>query len=204
MRRRQNREWPFACDWSALRHQAEPTPIGKIMNTQRKKEWFDDDTFWRDLYPYMFSDKRFADAAAQAGKVIKLAKPNGKSILDLCCGPGRWAIPLAQKGFFVTGVDRTRFLLRVARTRAKAAKVKIDWVRADMRDFRQLGSFDLVLSMLTSFGYFDHKDENRMVLRNMFANLKAGGVCLIDLAGKEQSPACIRPRRPTHSPTEIS
>ena len=35
------------------------------MNTQRKREWFDDDVFWRELYPYMFPEKRFADATAQ-------------------------------------------------------------------------------------------------------------------------------------------
>ena len=156
------------------------------MNTQRKREWFDDDVFWRELYPYMFPEKRFADATAQIGQVLELTKPEGKAVLDLCCGPGRWAIPLAQKGFSVTGVDRTQFLLNVAKAKAKAARVRIEWVRADMRDFLRPDSFDLVLSMLTSFGYFDRKDEDRLVLRNMFTNLKAGGVCLFDLSGKEQ------------------
>jgi len=168
------------------------------MTTRRKKEWFNNDAFWRELYPFMFPEKRFADAAAQIGQVLKLTKPKGKSVLDLCCGPGRWAIPLAQKGFSVTGVDRTRFLLDTARAKARTAKVKIEWVRADMRDFRRPDSFDLVLSMLTSFGYFDRKDEDRLVLRNMFANLKDGGVCLIDLAGKEQ---IARAYQPTSSDT---
>jgi ubiquinone/menaquinone biosynthesis C-methylase UbiE len=168
------------------------------MNIRRKKEWFDDDAFWLELYPFMFPEKRFADAAGQIGKVLKLIKPKGKAVLDLCCGPGRWAIPLAQKGFSVTGVDRTKFLLNVAKTKAKAAKVKIEWVRADMRDFLRPESFDLVLSMLTSFGYFDRKDEDRLVLRNMFMNLKPGGVCLIELAGKEQ---IARVYQPTTSDT---
>lgn len=163
------------------------------MSNHRKKEWFDDDAFWRELYPYMFPEKRFAEAAAQIGKVLGLAKPKGKAVLDLCCGPGRWAIPLAQKGFSVTGVDRTKFLLDTAKAKAKAAKVKIEWVWVDMRDFLRPDSFDLVLSMLTSFGYFDRQDEDRLVLRNMFANLKAGGVCLIDVAGKEQVARMYQP-----------
>jgi SAM-dependent methyltransferase len=168
------------------------------MNTRRKKEWFDDDPFWRELYPFMFPEKRFAAVAAQIGQLLKLTKPKGKAVLDLGCGPGRWAIPLAQKGFSVTGVDRTKFLLSVARAKAKAARVKIEWVRADMRDFLRPDSFDLVLSMLTSFGYFDRKDEDRLVLRNMFTNLKPGGVCMIDLAGKEQ---VARVYQPTTSDT---
>ena len=156
------------------------------MSTQRKKEWFDDDLFWRELYAYMFPEKRFADATAQIGQMLKLTKPKGKAVLDLCCGPGRWAIPLPQKGFSVTGVDRTKFLLDKAKAKAKAAKVKIEWVEADMRDFLRPNSFDLILSMFTSFGYFDKADEDQLVLRNMFTSLKAGGVCLIDVAGKEQ------------------
>jgi len=156
------------------------------MSAQRKKEWFDDDAFWRELSPYMFPEKRFADAVAQVGKVLELAKPQGRDVLYLCCGPGRWAIPLAQKGFLVTGVDKTKFLLDTARAKARAARVKIEWVRADMRDFVRPAAFDLVLSMLTSFGYFDRKDDDRLVLRNMFASLRPGGVCLVELAGKEQ------------------
>jgi ubiquinone/menaquinone biosynthesis C-methylase UbiE len=168
------------------------------MSARRKKEWFDNEAFWRELYPYMFPEKRFTDATAQIGQVLDLTKPKGKAVLDLCCGPGRWSIPLAQQGFSVTGVDRTKFLLNAARTRAKAAEVKIEWVRADMRDFLRPDSFDLALSMLTSFGYFDRKDEDRLVLRNMFVNLKAGGVCMIDVAGKEQ---LARVYQPTTSDT---
>jgi hypothetical protein len=40
---------------------AEPIAIGKAINTQRKKEWFDNEAFWRELYPYIFPEKRFVD-----------------------------------------------------------------------------------------------------------------------------------------------
>ena len=53
----------------------------------------------------------------------------GKSALDLCCGPGRCSIALAQRGFTVTGVDRTRYLLDKARKRAVAHALVIpNWV----------------------------------------------------------------------------
>ena len=35
------------------------------MKTTRKKEWFDDDTFWRELYPFMSPKQRFVEATAQ-------------------------------------------------------------------------------------------------------------------------------------------
>jgi ubiquinone/menaquinone biosynthesis C-methylase UbiE len=84
---------------------------GITMTTRRKKEWFDDDSLWRDMYPILFSAKRIADATDEIDKILALITPKGKRVLDLCCGPGRCSIALAKKGFKVTGVDRTKYLL---------------------------------------------------------------------------------------------
>ncbi len=163
------------------------------MKTAHSKEWFDDDAFWEELYPFMFPEKRFAGTGREVDQALKLAKPNGKRVLDLCCGPGRCSVALAKRGFSVTGVDRTKWLLAQAKRRARAARVKIEWVRADMRDFVRPGTFDLVLSMFTSFGYFDDKREDLTVLGNICNTLRPGGVCLIDVAGKEQLARIFQP-----------
>jgi len=152
----------------------------------RKKEWFDDDSFWRELYPFLFPEQRIADADEQVAKALILTEPPGKCALDLCCGPGRCSIALAKKGFSVTGVDRTKYLLDKARAKARAANVKVEWVQADMRDFVRADSFALVLSMFTSFGYFNDKREDMMVLQNTLESLQPGGACLIDVLGKER------------------
>ncbi|SYZ72144.1 Methyltransferase type 11 [Candidatus Zixiibacteriota bacterium] len=152
----------------------------------RKREWFDDESYWRELYSFMFSEKRMAVAAEEIKKVIRLAKPKGKRVLDLCCGPGRFSVALAKRHFRVTGVDRTKYLLDKAKTRAKKAGVKIEWVRKDMRDFVSPNSFDLVLNTYTSFGYFQNKGEDLQVLKNIYDSLRPGGVCLIDTMGKER------------------
>ncbi len=151
----------------------------------RKRAWFDDESLWHELYEFMFPEWRFADAVREIGPLLRLARPRGRSVLDLCCGPGRVAIPLAKRGYAVTGVDRTRYLLDKARARARAARVSVEWVRSDMRDFVRPDSFDLLLSLYTSFGYFDDKREDSRVLDNMLQSLRPGGVCLIQLGGKE-------------------
>ena len=153
---------------------------------KRKKEWFDDDSFWQDLYPFMFPEKRFASSPGEIEKVLALTKPGGKAALDLCCGPGRCAVPLARAGFTVTGVDRTTFLLDKARDRARTQRVSVEWIQMDMRDFVREGAFDLALSMFGSFGYFDDKSEDLLVLRNVFTSLKPGGAFLVELMGKER------------------
>ena len=163
------------------------------MTTRRKKEWFDDDAFWQELYPFMFAEQRFAEARAQIDKVLALTRPAGRTALDLCCGPGRCSMALAQAGFKVTGVDRTKYLLDKARAKARAAKIKIEWVQTDMRDFARADAFDLALSMFTSFGYFDDKQEDLQVLGNILTSLKPGGVCLIDVMGKECLARILQP-----------
>lgn len=157
------------------------------------REWFDDDSFWVDQYEFIFSDQRFVEAAEQSEKLITLVNPQGREVLDLGCGPGRFAIPLAQKGFRVTGVDRTAPLLEKARTRAEATPVEVEWVHEDMREFVRPAAFDLVISMQTSFGYFEDREDDRRVLQNMFVSLKPGGACVIDVKGKEGVARTLRP-----------
>src|SRR5260370_24585009 len=164
-----------------------------MKTAKRKKEWFDDDAFWRELYTFMFPETRVADAHEHIAKALALAKPRGKSVLELCCGPGRCSIALAKKGLRVTGVDKTEYLLNKARGKAKAARVNIEWVQQDMRDFVRPGSFALVLSMFTSFGYFDDRQDDMTVLQNMFTSLQPGGACLIEVLGKERLAKILQP-----------
>lgn len=155
----------------------------KQRKAPRKKEWFDDDGFWRELYPLLSS--RFAAAVEETDQLLALVKPPGKAVLDLACGPGRFAMALAQRGYRVTGVDRTKFYLDKGREQARRAGVHVEWIQADMRDFVRLQSYDLVLSMLTSLGYSDDKREDLRIIENMFRCLRPGGACVIDLMGKE-------------------
>jgi SAM-dependent methyltransferase len=156
-------------------------------------EWFEDREFWETLYPYMFTEERFADAAVQVEKLLALTVFQGQAVLDLCCGPGRHSVLLAQRGFAVTGVDRTEFLLEKARTRGAEANVTVEWVHEDMRHFVRPASFDLVINLFTSFGYFDNKDEDLQVLRNLHDSLRPGGALVIDVIGKERLAKVLQP-----------
>lgn len=152
----------------------------------RKREWFDDDSMWRELYPYLFPDTRMEAATGETADLIRLIRPRGKAVLDLCCGPGRFSVAFAKRKYAVTGVDRARFFLAKARARARAARVNVEWVRQDMRDFVRPGAFDLALSIFTSFGYFDDKREDHLVLRHVHESLRPGGALVIQTVGKER------------------
>ena len=108
---------------------------------------------------------------------LRLDEP--MKILDLACGHGRHANGLAKIGHEVTGVDLTAGFLSFARKRAAALKVKVKYVRADMRQIAYKNEFDRVILMFTAFGYFSDNDNLR-VLKNVARALKTGGLFCFD------------------------
>ena len=149
-------------------------------------EWFEREDFWRDFYAYMFSPDRFAAAKEEVSQVIALTQCSGGNLLDLCCGPGRHSVEFAQRGFTVTGVDRSAFLLDRAREHAAQNGIAVEWVQEDMRRFVRPARFDLICNLFTSFGYFETEQDDLLVLRNLYGSLKKGGVLMIDVLGKER------------------
>ncbi|HSL46920.1 MAG TPA: class I SAM-dependent methyltransferase [Anaerolineales bacterium] len=73
----------------------------------------------------------------------------GTRILDVACGAGQTAIPLAQAGANVTGVDIATNLIEQARARAQAENVDVRFEEADaeMLPYED-GSFDIVISLI--------------------------------------------------------
>jgi SAM-dependent methyltransferase len=146
-------------------------------------QWFEDEEFWQSFYPSMFPERRYQAAPDEVDRILALSGLTQGAVLDVCCGPARHALLLAQRGFQVTGVDRSAFLLNKARERASG--VNIEFVQSDARDFLRPGAFDLALSLFTSFGYFETRDEDLALLRTIHKNLKPGGVLVLDVMGRE-------------------
>lgn len=71
-----------------------------------------------------------------------------KTILDVGCGQGRFAIPLAKRGFSITCLDISPVILDMARNKAKGIK-NITFIEGNAVDLSQFAdrSFDLVLTM---------------------------------------------------------
>jgi SAM-dependent methyltransferase len=100
-----------------------------------------------------------------------------KSVLDVCCGPGRHAAPLSVRGFDVVGLDLDDTALHDARDRAPTASL----IRGDMRRLPLASaSMDAVLCMWQSFGHFD-ADSNAAALTEMARVLRLEGRLLLDV-----------------------
>ncbi len=149
-----------------------------------RQEWFEDESFWEEFYPVLFPDILFEEAEEEIEKILDLIGHPVSSILDLCCGPGRFAGLLARDGYQVCGVDRTPFLLDKARTEYSDCATA-EWVLSDMREFVRPDAFDLILNLYTSFGYFEDPADERCVLNNIHTSLRPGGSFIIEVMGKE-------------------
>ncbi len=109
-------------------------------------------------------------------QVLKLKK--GSYILDLCCGQGRHSVRLAEKGFYVIGLDYSEELLKLVPEHD--SKAKLWFVKGDMRNIPFCKDmFDAVINLFTSFGFFSDK-ENLQTLKSMASVLKPKGKLLLD------------------------
>src|SRR2546425_461519 len=107
-------------------------------------------------------------------------------ILDLPCGQGRHAIELARRGYEVTGMDLSPYLIGVAKARAEAGGVEVRWLEGDMRRPVPGKRFDLVLNLFTSFGYFLDEADDRLVVQAAAAMLEPGGRFLLEIINGER------------------
>ena len=104
----------------------------------------------------------------------------GCRVLDVPCGNGRLAIPLAEKGYKVTGVDITTILLQEAQSASQGANPGLELVEMDMRDLSWIETFDAAFCFWGSFGYFDDAG-NRQFLEAVHRTLKTGSRFALDI-----------------------
>jgi D-alanine-D-alanine ligase len=117
-------------------------------------------------------------------------------ILDLCCGQGRHLLELARRGFRdLTGVDRSRYLIRLAKRRSRQEGFDIPFHEGDARKFRSRSrDFNCIMLLGNSFGYFDREEDDRMVLRAVHNRLRHGGTLVLDLADGDWQREHFEPR----------
>ncbi len=104
-------------------------------------------------------------------------------ILDLCCGHGRHAIELASRGYeHVEGLDRSHYLINKAKTTVKKEGLSVKFREGDARKLAyHTDSFDAVMILGNSFGYFETMLDDERVLREVFRVLRPSAKILIDI-----------------------
>lgn len=102
-----------------------------------------------------------------------IAARTGGPILDVACGTGRIAIPLARKGFRMTGIDLAKPML--AHARRKSDGLGIDWQHADFRDFALDRRFALAIMSGNAFQACLTDADQAALLAAVHRHLLPGG-----------------------------
>ena len=177
----------------------ESRTLGPVHDLERHlpSEW------WRTLFNavYLKTDGDVVENVASTESDVELLvqsagiKPDD-AILDLCCGQGRHALELARRGFsHVTGLDRSRYLVRLARKRSKQQKLSGTFREGDARKLRLAPeSFDCVAAMGNSFGYFERSEDDLSVLTSIWRVLKPGGRVVLDVVDGDWMREKFEPR----------
>lgn len=153
------------------------------------ERWFDEN------YLVLYRHRNRRDAEEQVRLIIDTLDLHvDNSILDLACGEGRYTALFNELGYSVTGMDLSETLVNCGKERYPGLELEV----GDMR--RIHGQFDAILSLFTSFGYFDSDNENEQVIQSVFYALNPGGAFWLDFLNAQQVEETLVPR----SITDIS
>ncbi|MCG3129721.1 MAG: dTDP-3-amino-3,4,6-trideoxy-alpha-D-glucopyranose [Phycisphaerae bacterium] len=155
--------------------------------------------FYDDLY----ADKDYAAEVDVLDGLLRASEPAVRRILDLGCGTGGHAIPLALRGYDILGVDRAEHMLAAARRKAASAGLQsgVRWRQADVRNVRLDDIFDGALMMFAVLGYQTTDDDVRAALTTGRTHLRRHGILAFDVwfgPAVEHAPPCERVKTFVH------
>jgi len=123
-----------------------------------------------------------------SGKMVELLPPvlarfdaQPKTILDIACGEGTFAVAMAKKGFQVTGVDRSPQMLRFARERAERENADVEFLLQDMRSLPFEDRFDLATCWFDSLNYLLELEGLQQTFASAYRALKKEGLFIFDM-----------------------
>ncbi|AZR72948.1 hypothetical protein BBF96_05800 [Anoxybacter fermentans] len=150
-----------------------------------KKEFYNTEYegFFAEFYDVLHSNED--DALA----FISFAKEFGSPILELGCGTGRLLIPLARKGFEITGMDLSEAMLEICRNKLEQeedeVKDRVTLVKADMRDFNLEKKFKFIFTACNTLMHLSTIKDLEKAFKCIATHLTEDGVFIIDISAPD-------------------
>jgi len=142
---------------------------------------------YADEYDVLYGDKNYeTECDMLEAAFTRYTNAPIKTILDVGCGTGNHAIPLAQRGYSVTGVDRSPAMLENARQKLLKGTPplkdnQIKFLEGDARELDLNQNFDAVIMMFSVLGLQTTNADVLSALRLVRKNLKPGGIFAFDV-----------------------
>ena len=139
------------------------------------------------MYDALMDDVDYEAWADYIDRMLQKHGGPGKRLLDLGCGTGCISIPLAQRGYQVTGVDISEEMLAAAREKSRALQLDIDWRKQDLTSlqlFDEAGNemvFDAAIATFDVFNHLTDPEDLQMLFHTLNPLLTDEGVLLFDV-----------------------
>ncbi len=135
---------------------------------------------WFDSPYYHLLYKNRDDKEAQSfidNLICRLKIPKKSMILDIACGKGRHSIYFNKRGMKVEGIDLSHNSINIAK---KEENTTLNFSVYDMRKVFKKDTFDIIVNLFTSFGYFKKNKDEQTAITAMALSLKQEGTLIID------------------------
>ncbi len=141
-----------------------------------------------DDYVSFYSDARRYDivlGAYATGDFLNFYRRQiaryGEPVLELACGSGRLTIPLAEDGINITGLDISKEMLDLAKSKASKRGISIRFIQGDIRNFDLGEKFKFIFVPAQSLSHLHKREEVEDCFSCVRRHLKSDGRFLIEL-----------------------
>ncbi len=139
---------------------------------------------YSSLYDELYASKDYQKECELIDSIVETYSAGSSNeslkILDIGCGTGGHAVPLAKMGYRVVGVDPSEFMLSRAREKVEKEEVAVEFVHASTADFECADEFDVCISMFAVFCYHQRNEEILQAFQRIARHLKPEGLFVMD------------------------
>jgi SAM-dependent methyltransferase len=133
-------------------------------------------------YDLLYSDKDYSQECDFVEEIFQnYSVTHVKTILDGGCGTAGHAIPLANKGYKVTGIDASEAMVKRAREKSEKLNLNIDFRVADLCQFELGTKFDACISMFAAVSYITETENILRALSNIRHHLETSCLFIFDV-----------------------
>jgi SAM-dependent methyltransferase len=134
-----------------------------------------------EFYDRIFVPDTFDIQKAARKEILKSVMPRVQSACDLACGTGTTALSLAKSGLKTFAADNSPGMCRLARAKARRAKVALRVLLADMRSFQLPEQVDLIVCEGDAVNHLGSKAELIRIAKSVSNALHPGGWFYFDV-----------------------
>jgi len=149
---------------------------------------------YSELYNLFYQEKDYDRECDCIENIFSKFSKKPKTILDLGCGTGGHVFPLIKRGYQVTGIDKSEFMLNTARKKAKEKNLSIQFTKGDITKIKVEKKYDAIISMFAVVGYQTLNSNLEALFSMVNSCLDPGGLFIFDCwygpAVLHQGPEC--------------